>query len=193
MQPDYGGYGGRMTRRFAAIAVALYSLATTAASAQGLNASDKSFIDRAFTLNSTAIARAHIASSSADNYVLDYTAAIIGDRNAANDQLEAVAQTAGYRSPNAPRAEMAAPTARPASQDQNANAKSLASGYSAVAYFEKEVAANTAAVNLYKSESQNASDAALRSYAKNFLPKMQGELKNSVHLLSVERSTHPQH
>jgi predicted outer membrane protein len=87
---------------------------------------------------------------------------------------------------------MAAPTARPAAQDQNANAKSLGSGYSAVAYFEKEVAANTAAVSLYKSESQNGSDAALRSYAKNFLPKMQGELKNSMHLLSVERGLHPQ-
>jgi predicted outer membrane protein len=79
------------------------------------------------------------------------------------------------------------------SQDQNANAKKLQSGYGAVAYFEKEVAANTAAVALYGSEAQNGSSAALRAYAKNFLPKMQGELKNAKHLLSVEKGVRPQH
>jgi hypothetical protein len=174
----------------AAIIASASGLSAVAAS---LGAGDRNFVDRAFTLNSTAIARAHIASSSADNYVLDYVEALIADRNAANDQLQATAQTAGYRSPNAPRSEMASATARPASQNQNANDKSMQAGYSAVAYFEKEVAANTAIVALYKSETQSGSDVALRSYAKNFLPKLEGELKNSTHLLSVERSLHPQH
>jgi predicted outer membrane protein len=162
----------------------------TAAMAASFNAGDKSFVDHAFTLNTTSIARAHVAASSADNYVLDYTESVIGDRNAANDQLVSVAQSAGYKSPQTPRSEMASATARPMGQDQNANGKQLQSGYGAVAYFEKEVAANTAAVALYGSEAQNGSNAALRSYAKNFLPKMQGELKNAKHLLSVEKGIH---
>jgi predicted outer membrane protein len=176
-----------------AITLGIAAAATVAAAALALGSTDKSFVDRAFTLNTTAIARAHIAASSADNYVLDYTEAIIGDRNTANDQLEALAKASGYHSPNTPASEMASSTARPASQSQNANDKSLQSGYSAVAYFEKEVAANTAAVALYKSESQDGANVALRSYAKNFLPKMQGELKNATHLLSVERGLHPKH
>jgi Domain of unknown function (DUF4142) len=181
-----------MRRSFAATVAAIAAVATMTVSALAIAAVDRSFVDRAFTLNTTAIARAHIAASSADNYVLDYTEALIGDRNAANDQLEAAAQAAGYHSPNAPASEMTPATARPASENQNANDKSLQSGYSAVAYFEKEVAANTAAVALYKSELQNGSNVALRSYAKNFLPKIQGELKNAAHLLSVERGLHPQ-
>jgi predicted outer membrane protein len=193
MQPDYGWNRGRMSGRLAAVLAAGVLFAAVPAQAQGFTSADKSFVDHAFALNTTAIARAHVAASSADTNVLQYTEAIIGDRNAANDQLQAVAQSAGYRSPNAPRPEMAAPTARPASQNQNANAKSLQAGYSAVSYFEKEVAANTAAVALYKAEAQHGADAALRTYAKNFLPKMQGELTNASHLLSVERSLHAQH
>jgi predicted outer membrane protein len=182
-----------MRRSLAATVAGIAATAALTAAALALVAGDKSFVDRAFALNTTAIARAHVAASSADNYVLDYTEALIADRNAANNQLESLAQTAGYHSPNAPASEMASATARPASQTQNANDTRLQSGYSAVAYFEKEVAANTEAVALYRSESQNGSNVALRSYAKNFLPKMQGELKNATHLLSVERSLHPQH
>jgi predicted outer membrane protein len=182
-----------LPRFSAALAIVGCSVATAAFAASPLTAGDKSFVDRAFTLNTTAIARAHVAASSADNYVLDYTEAIIGDRNAANDQLAPIAQSAGYRSPDAPRPEAAPATARPADMGAMANDKRMQSGYTAVAYFEKEVAANTAAVALYRVQAANGSNTSLRSYAKNFLPKMQGELKNATHLLSVERGLHPQH
>jgi predicted outer membrane protein len=90
----------------AATALAAVLLGTIALAAS-FNAADKNFVDRAFTLNTTTIERAHVAASSADNDVLDYTESVIGDRNAANDQLASVSQSAGYKSPQAPRSEMA--------------------------------------------------------------------------------------
>ncbi|HEY1429166.1 MAG TPA: hypothetical protein VGF18_06305, partial [Candidatus Tumulicola sp.] len=95
-----------MIRRSMLLAAALVATVSLPALAAGLDGASKTFVDRAFSLNTTALARAHIAASSADNYVLDYTEALIGDRNAANDQLQAIAQTANYHSPNAPRSEM---------------------------------------------------------------------------------------
>src|SRR5580692_11413851 len=102
MQSHYVGNRAGMRRSLAATVAGIAATAALTAAALALAAGDKSFVDRAFALNTTAIARAHVAASSADNYVLDYTEALIADRNAANNQLESLAQTAGYHSPNAP-------------------------------------------------------------------------------------------
>lgn len=177
-----------------ALIVAGTAATLPSAAANGLSVSDRTFVDRALRLNTETMARAQVVESSADNYVLDYAEEIVGDRQAANGQLAAIAQQAGYRSasPVSPRLG-SSPTIRPSGATNEANERKLQGAFSPIAYFTGEVRANKEAVALYQDELSHASNTALRRYASAFLPKMQGELTRATHLLHVEMALHPAH
>ncbi|HKU80651.1 MAG TPA: DUF4142 domain-containing protein, partial [Candidatus Tumulicola sp.] len=121
--------------------------------------------------------------------MLDYAEQLTGDRQAANTELAGIAAADGYHSASPLRPTLSHPaTARPAGDNDVNDARKLAGAYTPVAYFAGEVKADREAVDLYQSESQSAGNSALRSYARNFLPKMRGELATAEHLLHVEMS-----
>jgi hypothetical protein len=183
---------------FAAVVVSAVLGATLATvpvrAATSLSAADQQFVDQALKLNDTALHRAQIVTSSADNYVLDYAEAILGDRQAANRELASIAQSADYHSTLTVTPETgAAPTVRPSGSNAHANEQKLNGNMAPVPYFQEEVKANQAAVALYQKESAIAGSSALRAYAKKYLTKLQGELSQASHLLHVEMGLHPSH
>jgi len=169
----------------AVAAVLLAAFALPAVTAAGLSSADGSFVDRAIALNNESLQRASVVESSADNYVLDYAEQIVGDRQAANTELAALAKTLGYHGKIAARPAMSRPaTARPQSNANLSNEHKLSGAYAPVAYFEREIKANQDAVSLYQAEAARAGP--LQGYARKYLPKMRGEVQSAQHLLHVE-------
>lgn len=170
----------RLTRGALGALVAAACLTAMVAASTSLGAADRTFVDKAISLNNESLQRATQAQTSSDNYVLDYAEAIVGDRQAANNELAAIAQHANYHSSSPVRSwTPTSPTIPPNKAT-----------FSAQPYFQEEIKANQAAVNLYTAEASNGGSDALRQYARNFLPKLQGELKQATHLLQVEKGLH---
>jgi predicted outer membrane protein len=179
-------------RRTALLAALLTTFALPAGASSRFTAADQSFVDKAIALNNQSLERASVVESSADNYVLDYAEQIVGDRQAANTELAALAKTNAYRTKVAVRQAMTAPaTARPQGNTNLSNERKLSAAYAPVPYFQREIAANRQAVSLYQAQAGRGGP--LQGYARKYLPKMRGELQSAEHLLHVELGLQKHH
>jgi predicted outer membrane protein len=135
-----------------------------------LSAGGREFVNKAVTLNDASLRRAHDAESAGQALVLDYAEEVTGDRQAMNTALTSIAQAANYHGypPVLSYSPSGTPTERP-----------NMAPFNPTQYFRDEIASTQTAISLYSAEASSGSDAALRSYAKNYLPKLKGELSRA--------------